>query len=215
MQNVSRNLMKSFIFILLLFGQLTLLGQTSLPMFTSAERDSLTFFQYFPEKADFILAYSEESYWWSNIEDFKLLVRTEKTWTIWTYYKKWKSSSDVYRNNGKKKHKYFKKLAELDSSAVYELFDSLDLAKFWTLTSESLNDTRGSDISDYVNYEFQIETKTGKQILESYAPEYYIEKFPDMQQRITFLYGTEIFKRWWKRLAANSSLPKARLTNTN
>jgi hypothetical protein len=205
--------MKSFLFIFFLFGQLTLPGQTSLPKFTSARTDSFTFLQFFPAKADFILAYSEESYWWSNTEDFKLLVRTGNTWAIWTYYKKSKSSSNVYSNDGKKKHKYFKKQANLDSAAVNELFDSLALANFWTLSMDSLNETRGSDISDDVNYKFQIENETGRQILESYAPEYYIGKFPDMKQRIIFLQGKDIFRRWWKRHAANSSFAKVGLTN--
>ena len=124
-------------------------------------------------------------------------------WTAWTYYKKWKSSSEVYDNKGKKKKKYFKKVATLDSSTVKELFDSLALVNFWTINVDSLNETRGGDISDDVNYIFQIENTTGRQILESYAPEYFIEKFPDMRQRVVFLQGRDIFKRWWKRYAAN------------
>jgi hypothetical protein len=195
--------MKTLLFIFLLFGQLTLLGQTSLPTFTSAKKDTLAFLQFLPAKADFILAYSEESYWWSNTETFKLLVRKGNTWTIWTYYKKWKSSGDVHDNNGKKKPKFFKKRGVVDSLSVKELFDSLDLVNFWTLNIDSLNETRDNDISDVVNYKFQLENPIGRQILESYAPEYYVEKYPDMRQRVLFLQGKEIFRRWWKRHAAN------------
>jgi hypothetical protein len=203
---VSCNLMKSSIFIFLLLGQLTLIAQTSLPTFASGKNDKTTFQQYLPTKADFVFAYSEESYWWSNAENFRLLTKTGNMWTAWIYFKKWKSSSDVYENKGKKKHKYFKKVAIVDSLAVKELFDSLALVSFWTLNVDSLNATRGSNISDDVNYKFQIENTIGRQILESYAPEYFIEKFPDMGQRVVFLKGKDILKRWWKRHAANNAL---------
>ena len=173
--------MKSFtVFIFLIIGQLTIVAQNSLPTFASRKNDSLAFLQYLPIKADFVFAYSEESYWWSNTENFSLLTLTGDTWTAWTYYKKWKSSSDVYDNMGKKKTKYFKKFTTIDTSIVNKLFDSLALVNFWAISVDSLNETRGDDISDDVTYKFQIENSTGRQILESYAPEYFIEKFPDM-----------------------------------
>jgi len=203
--------MKTLLFIFLLFGQVTF-GQIPMPAFTSEKKDTTSFLQFLPVKADYILAYSEESYWWSNTEDFNLLVRTGNTWMTWTYYRKWKSSSDVYAKNGKRQ-KYFKKQAVVDSSSVKELFDSLALIKFWTLSADTLNEPKGRDISDDVNYKFQIENLTGRQILESYAPEYYIDKFPEMQQRAIFVQGKEIFRRGWKRNAANNSFAKVRLTN--
>jgi hypothetical protein len=201
--------MRTFLFIFLVFGQLTLYSQKALPTFSFASQDTMTFLQYFPVKADFILAYSEESYWWSNTENFNLLVRTGNTWSAWTYYKKWKSAGDVHDNNGKKKPKFFKHRAFVDSSAVKELFDSLDLINFWTLNIDSLNQTRGYDISDAVNYKFQLENPTGRQILESYAPEYFIKKYPDMRQRVLFLQSKDIFIRWWKRNTGNKLLLKA------
>lgn len=196
----------SSLFIFLFIGQLNIVAQNSLPTFVSGKNDTSTFLQYLPTNADFVFAYSEESYWWSNTENFSLLAWTGNTWTAWTYYKKWKSSSDVYENIGKKKNKDFKKITNLDASKVKELFDSLALVNFWTLNIDSLNETRGNDISDDVNYKFQIEYSTGRQILESYAPEYFIEKFPDMRQRVVFIQGKDIFKRWWKRHAANKAV---------
>ncbi len=192
--------------IFLLLGQLTIVAQTSLPTFASCKNDTSTFLQFLPTRADFVFAYSEESYWWSNTENFSLITRTGNMWTAWTYFKKWKSSSDVFDNKGKKKSKYFKKVTTLDSSAVTELFDSLALVNFWTLNIDSLNETRGGDISDDVNYKFQIENTTGRQILESYAPEYFIQNFPVMRQRLAFLKAKGIFKRWWKRHAANKAI---------
>ena len=84
--------MKSFLFILSLIGQLITVGQTSLPTFTYGKKDSLTFIQFLPVKVDFVLAYSEESYWWSDTENFRLLTQAGNKWETWTYYKKWNSS---------------------------------------------------------------------------------------------------------------------------
>jgi hypothetical protein len=159
----------------------------------------LAFLQYFPTKVDYLLAYSEEGYWWSNIENFRLLARTGSSWTAWIYYRKWKSSANVQENNGKKKNKYFKKVSALEPDAIREILDSLTLIDFWRLRDDSLNETRGSDISDDINYIFQLENKSGRQVLESYAPEYFLGKFPDMNQRAVFLRGKDIFRRWWKR----------------
>lgn len=117
----------------------------------------------------------------------------------WTYYRKWKSSSDVVRNKGKKKKKFFSKVRALDSFIVKELLDSLALIDFWALQADSLNETRGVRIADDVAYKFQIETVEGRQILESYAPEFYLDKFPDMHLRAIFLRGKKIFKHWWKK----------------
>ena len=58
---------------------------------------------------------------------------------------------------------------------------------------------RGTSIFDDVNYKFQIENVQNRQVLQSYAPEYYLEMFPDMQQRVLFLKGRDVFKRWWKK----------------
>lgn len=195
--------MKTVLIILLLIAELNLLGQSKLPSFASARKDSVAFIHYFPGKADYILAYSEEGYWWSNIENYKLLVREGNTWTKWTYYKKWKSSNELSTNKRKKKAMYFKKIAVVNPSSAKMLLDSLTLQKFWTLSSDSLSESRGLIISDDINYKFQIETSESRQIIESYAPEYYVKKYPDMIQRIAFLNGKDIFLRWWKRQAYN------------
>jgi hypothetical protein len=81
----------------------------------SAKNNSLIFIKYFPENADLILAYSEESYWWSNTENFKLLAFANNQWNAWTYSRKWKNSSDVYENHGQKSKKYFHKRRTIDS----------------------------------------------------------------------------------------------------
>jgi hypothetical protein len=206
-ENVYIHPMKSLLFLFLFLVQIELIGQTSLPTFTSGKNDACTFTQYFQKKTDFIIAYSEESYWWSNTENFKLLAQAGSIWTIWTYNRKWKSSSDVYNNKGIKKKKYYKKIAEIDSLSVKYLFDSLTAINFWTLNLDSLNEKRGRSISDQINCKFQIENSAGRKILESYAPEYYISQFPDMRQRIIFLQGKDIFKRWWSIQASNKHSP--------
>ena len=202
--------MKNLMAIFLFLGHLSIVAQTSFPTFATCKNDTTTFLQFLPIKADYIFAYSAESYWWSDTENFRLLSRTGKIWTMWTYYKKWKNSENVNIN---KEKEHFKKVRTLDSATVTELFDSLELVNLWTLNMDSLNETRGISILDDVNYKFQIEDNTGRQILESYAPEYFIQNFPYMRQRVSFLRGKEIFLRWWKRLAANKVLPKAGLND--
>lgn len=195
--------MRVLLIILFLTGQLALKSQSSFPVFANGKKDATTFIQYLPVKADFVFVYSEESYWGSNTENFILLVRTPDNWQAWSYYRKWKKSSDVYNNKGKKKRKFFRKREIVDSFSVKTLFDSLALYNFWTLSDDSLNETRGLSISDHVSYIFQTETFEGKQILESYAPEYYLKQFPDMQQRHLFMECKGIFRRWWTNHVVN------------
>lgn len=196
--------MKTFIFIFLLVAQQALFGQTPLPAFTAAQKDTMTFMQDLPVKADFMLVYSRESYWWSNQESYKLLVRSDNNWTAWTYFREWDNGAARYGDDIRKLPEYFTKRASLNSASVRELFDSLSTVNFWTLISDSLSETNGYSISDAVDYIFRLEYPNQAQILESYAPEYYFEKFPGMRHRFLFVQGKNIFERWWKRYASGA-----------
>lgn len=186
-------------FTVFLFWGAQLFAQSPKIDYGSNKVDTSYFIQYIPVKSDFVLAFSKESYWWSNIENFKLLTRKGKKWTTWTYKRKWKSSSDVLNNKGKKKKKYFTRITTVDSLAVNELFDNWRSIKFSELHLDSLNSTRGYEIFDAVNDKFNIETVFGNRLIESYAPEYYIQKFPDMYERALFIQGRDIFLQWWKK----------------
>ncbi|MBL7733144.1 MAG: hypothetical protein JNM88_18375 [Chitinophagaceae bacterium] len=190
--------MKFLLFILLQLQLIFVSGQIPLPAFENARKDTATFLQYLPVKADFIFIFSAEGYWQSDTESYRLLVQEGEEWSAWTYYRKWKNAS-AFNNKGDKPHKYFFKKTSLGSRLVTELFDSLGTVNFWSLCADSLNQTNGYDISDAVDYIFRIESPAGCQELDSYAPEYYLEKFPGMQQRAQFLKSIDIFNRWWKR----------------
>jgi hypothetical protein len=185
--------------LLILFLGVQLFAQQATTPYITNNVETSTFIQYIPTTSDFVLAYAEESYWWSNTENFKLLSRKGNEWTTWTYNRKWKSSTDVLGNNGKKNKRYFSKGSVIDSVDVKELFDSLNSVKFWDLNVDSLNSTRGNEISDMVNYIFNIETKFRNILVESYAPDYYVKVFPDMLEKIIFIQGRDIFNRWWKK----------------
>ena len=138
----NRDFMKPlFLFILLLVDILKLSLYWDDAAFTSAQRDTLNFLKHLATKANFLFIYSEESYWWSNTENFKIIAKAENKWTAWTYYRKWKSSSNVHSNKGKKETKYFKRICNLDSVSIRDLFDSLASVNFCALNNDSLNET--------------------------------------------------------------------------
>ena len=163
------------------------------------QKDSFSFINRMPDKPIFVMIFSTESYWWSNTDNYRLISYNGSTWTIWNYFRRWKSSSQRYSKTWPKNKKYFIPLGEIDGRVVAELFDSLGRLNFWELNEDSLSETKGEIISDDVDYIFKFETQIGKKILSSYAPEYYLNIFPDMNQRKYFLAAYRYFESWWKK----------------
>lgn len=80
--------------------------------------------------------------------------------------------------------------------------DSLDQHKFGALNRDSLNiKTRDNgdgtitelSLHDATNHKFEIITKSNFTIVESYAPEYFLEELPKLTIRKTFINCRNLF----------------------
>jgi len=161
-------------------------------------KDSFSFIKHLPTEANFAIIYSRESYWWSNTDNYRILSFDGTSWTSWIYSRKWKTSTERFANAWPKKAKYFHMLNRIDNSAVKRLLDTLERMRFWSLSQDSLNDIRDHKVSDDVDYVFRLETQHDQKTISSYAPEYYLNLFPDMEQRKMFLAARNYFDNWWK-----------------
>jgi hypothetical protein len=84
--------------------------------------------------------------------------------------------------------------------------NGLSALHFWTLDHDLLNQegvpisdstVRKLQIADGVNYKFEILTKEGYRIIQSYEPETYLKAFPKMTIRKIFIDGRELFLNTW------------------
>ena len=191
--------MRSALLFIGLFLSFTCHSQLPAVSYDSKLKDSFSFITHLPVKSKFVLVYSEESYWWSNVDNYRLLSFDGTLWTAWTYKRTWKSSSERFTKTYPKQSKYYKKIGTVSDKLIRDLFDHFENLKFWQLSQDSLNDIRDSRISDDVDYVFRLETETRQKIFSSYAPEYYLKLYPDMNQRSTFLTARTLFTDWWKK----------------
>ncbi len=171
----------------------------------------------FAKQYDFTIAYTEQSYWWSDQKSYKILTYSDNKWTSWTY-------SDYFiqrtKKKGKKKipvdtvrnGKFLKGKADLENISVLQLISTLDSNDFWTLNVDSLNKTivktwvengdtmvRKVSVSDGVNYRFDILTKGSLRVIESYEPDYFIKLCADMEERRKFVKSRNAFLKWWDK----------------
>ena len=172
----------------------------------------------FAKHYDFVIAYTEQSYWWSDWKNYKILAYSSNNWTSWTY-------SDYIIQWTKKRRRskmivdtvrtgqFFKGKKEFQNPFVLQFLTDLDSDGFWTLNNDSLNQTRiietriengdtlyrKASISDGINYRFDVLGKNKLQVIESYEPDYFLKLFPDMIDRKKFVNSRDTFLRWWDK----------------
>jgi hypothetical protein len=214
-------LLKTLIIIsFLLVGQSRAFGQIPDIRHNYTKQDSTEnpLIDSFAKQYDFTIAYTEQSYWWSDRKSYKILACSDNKWTSWTY-------SDYFIQWTKKKRKkkmlvdtvrngqFFKGKTELESTSALQLLSALGSNDFWTLNNDSLNQTRiietriengdtinrKASISDGINYRFDILTKTKLRVIESYEPDYFLKLFSDMVDRRKFLKSRDTFLLWWDK----------------
>jgi hypothetical protein len=192
--------MKVSLCILFLFKNLVVLGQLSDLNTNVTKQDSSRMLplENLNEKYDFILGYSEESYWWSNSQVYKILVCKNDTWEAFQI---------VIKKNkgGKTKSETLKYCFDPDSAK--QLIANLTKLDFWTFDRDSLNQKtiqmndstdRTLHIDDGVNYRFEVMSYKSHRIIESYEPEIYYKSFPEMNIRKAFIECKQLFLQAWK-----------------
>lgn len=214
-------LLKTLIIIsFFLFGQCKTFGQIPnlIHNYTNQDSSQNPLIDSFANKYDFIIAYTEQSYWWANRKNYKILTCSDNIWSWWTY------SDNLIQGTLNKKTKkvivdtiktghYFKGKTILTSSSALELLLNLGSNNFWSLNNDSLNQSRlypirilngdttfrTASISDGINYRFEILSKARLRVIESYEPDYFLELFPDMIERTKFIKSRDTFLSWWDK----------------
>jgi hypothetical protein len=168
----------------------------------------------FTKKYDLIIAYSEQSW---GIENIKILSCAGNKWSSWTYSNYFiqgtikKGTKEIITDTVKTGH-FFKGKTKLKNSAVLELLSRLD-SDLWTLNNDSLNQSRlypfrirngdtifrTASVFDDIYYRFDVSTRSRARVIASYAPDHFLELFPDMTERRKFVNSREIFLSWWDK----------------
>ena len=172
----------------------------------------------FAKQYNFIMAYTEQSYWWSDRKNYKILAYSNNRWTYWTYSEsilqgtKKKNIKTIQIDKVRAKH-FFKGEKTLENLSVSQLLNDLTKNAFWALNNDSLNQTgvfervaqngdtitRFASIDDGINYRFDLLKDNNLRSIESYEPEYFLTQFPNMSSRKIFIRNRDIFLNWWEK----------------
>jgi hypothetical protein len=144
---------------------------------------------------DFLIAYSEESYWWSNKRYYRILATKDGQWHC------------LRHSSKQKKDKSFSKAIitrrRIRKESGEMLLGKLSRLGLWTLNQDSLNYTTKDNgggrsmtytVSDGVNYKFEILTKEGFKLISAYEPDYFLTELPEYKQRQKFIEARNAFK---------------------
>ena len=189
--------------IILLFITTRVLGQQLPdiePNTDSLSKSNSVIYNTFQNKYDFLISYSENSYWWSNRRFFEIVAKKDNDWEYLTYYDRKK------KKGGFTKPSITRHI--IDRTSVKLILDQLSQINFWTLDSDSLNNNSEQisedrsityTISDGVSYDFQIISQDDYREISAYEPEYFLKVLPDNEQRKRFIVGQKVFKTFLKK----------------
>lgn len=142
----------------------------------------------FNGKKTFLIAYANECYWWSDKKYYQVLAWENNKW------EKIIISSKRNKKGEWSKPKVSTKI--IDSESANQLIVELSKLSFWNLQNDKLNITKQVDgegmtnkysISDGINYRVEILQGNNFRIIESYEPEYFLSKMPELKERETFI----------------------------
>lgn len=201
---------------LFLFGQFTTFGQ--LPEITGnySKTDSAQnpLIDSFSKHYDCIIAFTEQGYWFADRKNYKILACRGNVWSSWIYSTYIISSKKIKENritfDTIKNGSFIKQKSKIQAKHVNKLLSDLSNSNFWHLNQDSLNNAiiqtfvenndtliKKVDISDGINYRFDVFRKTIWRVVQSYEPDYFIGKSLNMEERRKFVNSRETFLKWW------------------
>jgi len=191
------------IIVLLLSGTLNIKAQTlNLKSNTTpSERETSIIYKNFADQYDLLIAYTRESYWWENLKDCNVLAFKDGVCLKGYIYSK-KNKNGIWSKPKIKLHE-----VNCDSAKMIQTY--LNDAGFYTLNRDTLNinhkeinDKQDAvfSVDDGVNYKFEILTKKDFLIIESYEPEYFLQKIPELRTREEFIKCRDWFLSKYKNL---------------
>ena len=137
---------------------------------------------------DLIIGYTRESYWWSDKEIYSLLAFKNGICLKGSFYSKRR------KNDSWSKPRI--KFVEINRDSASFILNYLRDAGFFALNRDTLNINHRSindkqdevfSVDDGVNYKFEILTRNSFTIIESYQPDYFLEKLPEYKSRGIFI----------------------------
>ena len=156
---------------------------------------------------EFSIAYTADSYWWAEKKDFYILAFSNKKWTLITYKKHYYKDTAYLYDTTKMPDVTVSK-RKVSRRQVNKLFTILNNERFWTLDTDSLNITSRKltdstsikmDITDGVNYKFEIVANSRMRIVQAYEPYEYLKHFPEIIIRQNFINCLEAFEKLKKK----------------
>lgn len=168
-----------------------------------------------------VIAYREESYWWSNRKhykiNYKIIAYANGKWDSWNYFEQSRVRAGKIRGTkvfSKKitDRRFQQTRSNIPDTAISQLFSKLNNENFWHLKNDSLNfigpvkvvgedgDTvwKKATLNDGINYRFDILTNHRAMVIESYEPGHFLEIFPHVAGRKEFINIRNYFLTWWE-----------------
>ena len=161
---------------------------------TEIEKANSLIYKNFYGKYDFVVSCIEESYWWGNRRFYKIFACKNGRWEKISLSQKEKKNDEW--------SKPVIHTEEFDKDKADSLMSLLNKNGFWKLNKDSLNITQRRvsekqdqvfSISDGVNYKFEIFSNKDFQIIESYSPDYFYKKMPEIKCRGIFIRCRDLF----------------------
>jgi len=178
--------------IITLLWILAVTARAQIPKFNSntseIEKLSSPLYKNLSNQYDLIIGYTRESYWWSGKKTYSLLAFKNGICLKGSFYSK-RGKNDSW---SKPRIKF---IAINRDSATF-ILNYLSDAGFFSLNRDTLNINHRSisdkqdevfSVDDGVNYKFEILTGNSFTIIESYQPDYFLEKLPEYKSREIFI----------------------------
>jgi hypothetical protein len=140
------------------------------------------------ENYDTILAYTEESYWWSDHPVYKVIAGKDRNWVAIQIEGRWNKKGQLKINS---------MVFDIPADAADRLLGKFENSNFWSLKS---NDTVSvSRLVDGTFFRFGLITRSGTKIVEMYEPD--LSHSPVIRQ---FLAVREHFVQLWDQKSAGT-----------
>ena len=168
---------------------------------TEDEKSTSIIYKNFGSKYDFIIAYTRDSYWLGNIKSYSMLAVKNGIW-----------SKGYIVSKKSKRERWSKpkiKFIGVNSDSSLAIVEYLTNAGFYALNKDSLgidkkdvgnNKIELFSINDGVDYKFEVLSKNAFVIIESYEPDYFLEKMPYLKDRRCFIMCRNWFTNKYKKL---------------
>jgi len=183
--------------------------------FTKNDSISSPLLDSFSKEFNFVFAYMEQA---SPNHNYKILAKKNTKWSYWTFsdnYLQWTKKDNIYKVDTIRVGTFWEGKKSITTKQADEILEFLNQNNFWKLRNDSLNQSRvtekyyddenGGTIftqdkgpTDQINYRFEVYKIKNCRVIESYGPDYFVEKYPNLYDRKKFINCRDKFLKWWE-----------------